>query len=472
MAVLGLAVCSEPNTKAPHIKPIMVSTPQTYKVLRGGRVLLDCNIKRLGQFVVLWRKGDRILAAGNHLVRKDGKVSVTKGHDLELDNVTEEDGGWYMCEVDIGLGGETRAVRHKVVVLTPPLITTWHRQREVNAGQDLNISCEATGNPAPQISWRKYETGQKLLPDVSGQQLVLQNIRPKDAGMYICKAVNSVSSGVEKVTRVTVNYAPEVRLEQVWIPKTETFELLLVCHIDSHPEAKVVWFNTDNIRLSTTDEIYIEENKDGKSVLKIETMSEIHLGSYKCRATNQFGQGFAVLEVTGKPRPPRFRKEQQEIVDTGKAVSLHWSTDSISPVTQYRIYYRRTQTSSIARNFSEPAVSSRWLETVIPVPSNHKLLLSSNPPAHQLTSSGSHTLRNLEKESVYDVRVRAMNKFGMSNYSKVFNLYVKTAPAAPDFASPRFLQTDTKEGTVSASQRVAGELWVLGVLIVGLIVGQ
>ena len=35
--------------------------------------------------------------------------------------------------------------------------------------------------------------------------------------------------------------------------------------------------------------------------------------------------------------------------------------------------------------------------------------------------------RNLEKESVYDVRVRAMNKFGMSNYSKVFNLYVKTA---------------------------------------------
>ena len=34
--------------------------------------------------------------------------------------------------------------------------------------------------------------------------------------------------------------------------------------------------------------------------------------------------------------------------------------------------------------------------------------------------------RNLENESVYDVRVQAINRLGSSNYSKVFNFYVKT----------------------------------------------
>ena len=35
-------------------------------------------------------------------------------------------------------------------------------------------------------------------------------------------------------------------------------------------------------------------------------------------------------------------------------------------------------------------------------------------------------LRDLENESVYDVRVQAINRLGSSNYSKVFNFYVKT----------------------------------------------
>jgi len=69
----------------------------------------------------------------------------------------------------------------------------------------------------------------------------------------------------------------------------------------------------------------------------------------------------------------------------------------------------------------------------------------SSPPPFSLTSSCSHTLRNLENESVYDVRVEAINRLGSSNYSKVFNFYVKTTPAVTDFASPRFLQTETKK---------------------------
>ena len=68
---------------------------------------------------------------------------------------------------------------------------------------------------------------------------------------------------------------------------------------------------------------------------------------------------------------------------------------------------------------------------------------SGSPAGFSLTSSCSHILRwskdyfvrslgslaptrNLENESVYDVRVLATNRLGNSNFSKVFNFYVKT----------------------------------------------
>ena len=55
----------------------------------------------------------------------------------------------------------------------PPYIHSWERTLEVTAGDDLTIICEATGNPAPTISWRKYETGKHLSSDSSQPDRIL-----------------------------------------------------------------------------------------------------------------------------------------------------------------------------------------------------------------------------------------------------------------------------------------------------------
>lgn len=428
----------------------MVSKPQHYKMERGKTLLLECEVRRLGQYVVLWRKGDRILAVGNHLVRKDGKVAVRDDYQLELGNITDEDAGEYVCEVDVGLGGEARSVRHQVTVLAAPVITKWDEGKEVEAGDDVALSCEATGNPLPKISWRKHEDSRVLLPDETGRKLLLRKVGRGDSGLYICKAENSVRNGVEKVTRVTVNYAPVVYLEQVWQPKTSTFEVRLVCTVSAHPIAQVVWFKNDNQRLSTSDEIYIEDGKeDGKSSLKIENLSEAHFGMYKCRASNSLGRGEAGIEVSGKPRPPVFSRDQREIVKSAKEVNITWSTDSLFRVTQYKLFYRKSQTHPSS---PQPSASgSAWQEALVTPPTTSSESKSGSPAAFSLTSSCSHILRNLENESVYDVRVLATNRLGNSNFSKVFNFYVKTTPAVTDFASPRFLQTETKKEQVSAA---------------------
>ena len=96
---------------------------------------------------------------------------------------------------------------------------------------------------------------------------------------------------------------------------------------------------------------------------------------------------------------------------------------------------------------------SDWSQSIIPV----------EVPNTSLTSFSSYTLKNLDNETVYDVRVKAMNAFGMSKFSKVFNFYVKTSglsktrkclkkshctliPVGSESdIAPRSLQTEAKE---------------------------
>ena len=97
------------------VVPRMVSRNQSYEVLKGSSHVLECRVENLGKFVVLWRKGDRILSAGKLLVRKDGKVTVTEKYELMLSDIEESDAGEYVCEVDVF--GETKDVRHQLDVL-------------------------------------------------------------------------------------------------------------------------------------------------------------------------------------------------------------------------------------------------------------------------------------------------------------------------------------------------------------------
>merc|ERR1712126_412851 len=121
-----------------------------------------------------------------------------------------------------------------------------------------------------------------------------------------------------------------------------------------------------------------------------------------------------------------------------------WTTDSFSPVTQYKVYYRKSPLDSV----SAPSDTGDWLQSFLTV---------TTPQSH-LTTTSIYTLRDMDNQSVYDVKVRASNKYGMSEFSPVFNFYVKTAvgDAHKDFASPRFLQKEPKE--VASSSSSSGDI--------------
>jgi len=434
LLIVSVFVTKNGSSYSGTVIPKILSTNQSYEVLKGSTYILECKVENLGKFVVLWRKGDRILSAGKLLVRKDGKVKVTDQYDLKLSDVDESDAGEYVCEVDVY--GKTKEVHHLLKVLVSPEIHSWERTVEVSAGDDLTIICDATGNPPPKITWRKQQDGKVIIPEEKGRKVVLKNVSRRDDGFYICTADNQVMKSVEKITKITVQYPPELKIEEVWLQNGKTFEVQLICHVISYPASTVTWFFNENTRLSTSDEIVITDYTP-KSVMKIEKLYEKNFGKYKCKARNSLGKAEDSIELTGKPRPPIFSEDQREILSSMKELNITWFTDSIAPIHQYILQYRKSQTGVILSSYSSSkASSSSWSESIIPV----------EVPNTSLTSFSSYILKNLDNETVYDVRVKALNSFGSSQFSKVFNFYVKTsAGSVSSEVSPQSLLTDSKE---------------------------
>ena len=79
----------------------------------------------------------------------------------------------------------------------PPTITEAPQDTTVNEGDPLQLTCNASGQPTPTITWTK--DGKQL-----GKTLNIQKSNKNDAGKYVCKADNSVKDAKTASAQVTV----------------------------------------------------------------------------------------------------------------------------------------------------------------------------------------------------------------------------------------------------------------------------
>ncbi|XP_073255162.1 uncharacterized protein [Porites lutea] len=79
-----------------------------------------------------------------------------------------------------------------VIVLVPPRITTEpERESKVSVGENLMLTCRASGDPFPEVTWSKEGKTLRLF-NVTGPVLHLVNITREDVGSYKCTAKNKV----------------------------------------------------------------------------------------------------------------------------------------------------------------------------------------------------------------------------------------------------------------------------------------
>ena len=111
----------------------------------------------------------------------------------------------------------------------PPGIASVSNDQVACEGSLVTLSCNATGNPTPNISWTKVEDNgtdsAPLLPAMVGKY-VMSNIQRSVNGTYRCTADNGVGAPVNRTVRVKVEC------------KSRTF------YVVSKKRRKVVWKKT------------------------------------------------------------------------------------------------------------------------------------------------------------------------------------------------------------------------------------
>ena len=85
-------------------------------------------------------------------------------------------------------------IKNKFLKTDPPQITTPQQTDvSVRTGNDLEIKCQASGFPKPNITWRRLER------TIGNQALVLKRIRTSDNGVYLCKAHNKAGKDIKEI---------------------------------------------------------------------------------------------------------------------------------------------------------------------------------------------------------------------------------------------------------------------------------
>lgn len=168
---------------------MILTSEKVYKVQTGGEVRLECDVTNLGDMILMWKQGRRVLTAGELMVRRDARLRL-EGTNLVISKLEAEDAGNYDCEIEAE-SDRPVSVTHKLDILIPPAIFSEPADGNVvvKRGSSVSIRCLATGNPKPVVTWSKVNQ-----VDVvgSGEVMELSQVTRHHEGVYQCSANNGV----------------------------------------------------------------------------------------------------------------------------------------------------------------------------------------------------------------------------------------------------------------------------------------
>lgn len=80
-------------------------------------------------------------------------------------------------------------------------------QVDIEAEQNVTLTCNASGDPLPNVTWTKVGVVQDQL-NFSGHRLHIFNVKGTDVGLYRCTANNGFGSEASRVSVVNINCKP------------------------------------------------------------------------------------------------------------------------------------------------------------------------------------------------------------------------------------------------------------------------
>ncbi|XP_041648005.1 hemicentin-1 [Cheilinus undulatus] len=281
-----------------HVPPSIlgqVTVPENVSVVVKNPVALSCEASGIPLPAISWLKDGRPIKASSSVRVLSG------GRSLRLMHAAVEDAGRYTCIVS-NIAGEERK-NFDLDILVPPSIVDEGTvlDTKVKEKHNITLTCEASGNPVPEIKWLK--DGQLLVADrrhkvlSHGRFLQISGAQVADTGRYSCLASNSAGDRSRHynlnvlVSPTIAGSGPDGSADEVTV--TLSSPTSLVCEVQSYPPALITWLK-DGTPFESSRNVRV---LPGGRTLQILNAKEEDAGRYTCVATNEAGETLKHYEV-------------------------------------------------------------------------------------------------------------------------------------------------------------------------------
>nr|XP_018899969.1 PREDICTED: fasciclin-2-like [Bemisia tabaci] len=339
---------------------------------------------------------------------------------LTINHALKDDDGEFRCVANNPAGSVEKAV--KVTVIVKPKIFNL-RNISAAVNHEAKLECQATGNPLPNISFRKLSsetsfvlgvqsTDSRISVEIAKNQvkgevtatLIISQLRREDDGLYACTAENKGGKEI-KNGHLTVEFPPSFKnspIKEAW--SWNRMPVNLTCLAESIPNATITW--ELNNRLIEGEYTFRKYGNGPESTLTVTPSDARFYGHYKCVARNNHGEAKHIIELKEARAPSAVQQARPTIV-TANTINF----DIVGPndhggqkIKAYVVQYKtdRDRDWHMARN-------------------------------HTWTVDAAHILENLRPNTKYIFRFAAVNDVGEGPYSALVEQFMPatSAPQVP-----------------------------------------
>ncbi|XP_077421529.1 neural cell adhesion molecule 1b isoform X10 [Vanacampus margaritifer] len=257
----------------------------------GQSAMLTCAADGYPEPMVTWTRNQITLEAGEKYDFNED------GSEMSIMDVSKLDEGEYTCIAKNKAGKTEQELSLRVFV--KPKITYIVNQSTSEMEEQVMLTCEASGDPTPTISWsygnRVFTDGEQsedgnvvVRSDARVSSLTLKYVKYTDAGQYLCSARSAIGED-DQGAYLEVRYAPKIHGE-VAVYTWEGNAVNISCEVQAHPSQVTIAWLRDGLTLpnANTSNIKIFRSPSA-SYLQVTPASENDFGSYNCTASNEMG---------------------------------------------------------------------------------------------------------------------------------------------------------------------------------------
>ncbi|XP_074833017.1 neural cell adhesion molecule 1 isoform X8 [Carettochelys insculpta] len=384
-------------------------------------VTLVCDADGFPEPTMRWTKDGDLIARGDDNKKYHFNYD---GSELTIRKVEKHDEAEYTCTAK-NKAGEQEATIH-LKVFAKPKITYVENKTAMELEDQITLTCEASGDPIPSITWRtstrnisseekaswtrpeKQETldGRIVVHSHARvSSLTLKDIQYTDAGEYVCTASNTIGQDSQAMY-LEVQYAPKLQ-GPVAVYTWEGNQVNITCEVFAYPSAVISWFRDGQLLPSSNYSNIKIYNTPSASYLEVTPDSENDFGNYNCTAVNRIGQESSefILVQADTPSSPSIDRVEPYSSTAQVEFDEPEATGGV-PILRYKAEWRA---------LGEEDWHSRWYD------------------AKEANVEGMITIMGLKPETTYAIRLSAVNGKGLGEISAVseFKTQPVREPSAP-----------------------------------------